>query len=68
FGGNIMAQIITPDARPQFATVRYKVMTPAQQLTIPRGSIENCSVSPDKLKSELILRQVVMKEELPGIS
>ena len=26
FGGNIMAQIITPNTRPQFATVRYKVM------------------------------------------
>ena len=26
FGGNIMAQIITPNSRPQFATVRYKVM------------------------------------------
>lgn len=26
FGGNIMAQIITPDSRPQFATVRYRVM------------------------------------------
>lgn len=25
FGGNIMAQIITPDNRPQFCTVRYKV-------------------------------------------
>ena len=26
FGGNIMAQIITPNHRPQMATVRYKVM------------------------------------------
>lgn len=26
FGGNIMAQIVTPNTRPQFATVRYKVM------------------------------------------
>lgn len=26
FGGNIMAQIVTPHTRPQFATVRYKVM------------------------------------------
>ena len=26
FGGNIMAQIITANTRPQFATVRYKVM------------------------------------------
>ena len=28
FGGNIMAQIITTYTRPQFATVRYKVMNP----------------------------------------
>ncbi len=28
FGGNIMAQIITARTRPQFATVRYKVMDP----------------------------------------
>ena len=26
FGGNIMAQIVTANTRPQFATVRYKVM------------------------------------------
>lgn len=32
FGGNIMAQIITPNNRPQFATVRYKVMdTPERE-------------------------------------
>ena len=32
FGGNIMAQIITADTRPQFATVRYKVMNaPARE-------------------------------------
>ena len=30
FGGNIMAQIVTPNTRPQFATVRYKVMDQAQ--------------------------------------
>jgi len=29
FGGNIMARIVTPRSRPQFATVRYKVMQPA---------------------------------------
>ena len=28
FGGNIMAQIIATNTRPQFATVRYKVMNP----------------------------------------
>jgi len=31
FGGNIMAQIITANHRPQFATVRYKVMDMATQ-------------------------------------
>ena len=32
FGGNIMAQIVTTNTRPQFATVRYKVMdAPARQ-------------------------------------
>jgi electron transfer flavoprotein alpha subunit len=32
FGGNIMAQIITPGTRPQFATVRYRVMdAPARE-------------------------------------
>lgn len=34
FGGNIMAQIVTPFTRPQFATVRYKVMdAPSRQET-----------------------------------
>ncbi len=31
FGGNIMAQIVTPDSRPQLCTVRYKVFNPAQK-------------------------------------
>ncbi|MGI6004029.1 MAG: electron transfer flavoprotein subunit alpha [Christensenellales bacterium] len=30
FGGNIMAKIVTENARPQMATVRYKVMAPAR--------------------------------------
>ncbi|MFP4416990.1 MAG: FAD-binding protein [Chitinispirillaceae bacterium] len=30
FGGNLMATIICPDHRPQMATVRHKVMKPAQ--------------------------------------
>lgn len=39
FGGNIMAQIITTNTRPQFATVRYKVMTPAVRREQPTGEI-----------------------------
>lgn len=32
FGGNIMAQIVTTDTRPQFATVRYNVMKPIEPI------------------------------------
>ena len=37
FGGNIMAQIITTNTRPQFATVRYKVMNPPARSDEPSG-------------------------------
>jgi len=39
FGGNIMAQIITPRTRPQFATVRYKVMDAPKRNDAPEGEI-----------------------------
>ncbi|MBQ9325285.1 MAG: FAD-binding protein [Clostridia bacterium] len=39
FGGNIMAQIVTPHTRPQFATVRYKVMNPAVRRDDASGQI-----------------------------
>ncbi len=37
FGGNIMAQIITSNTRPQFATVRYKVMDAPQRRSEAAG-------------------------------
>lgn len=39
FGGNIMAQIITPNTRPQFATVRYKVMNAPARAEEAAGTI-----------------------------
>jgi electron transfer flavoprotein alpha subunit len=39
FGGNIMATIITPDHRPQLATVRHKVMTPLTKNPDKQGEI-----------------------------
>ena len=41
FGGNIMAQIITANTRPQFATVRYKVMNPPVRCEEASGEILN---------------------------
>ena len=39
FGGNIMAQIVTPNTRPQFATVRYKVMEAPKRMEEEMGEV-----------------------------
>ncbi len=39
FGGNIMATIVTPNHRPQMATVRHKVMKPAKRDDARTGEI-----------------------------
>ena len=53
FGGNIMAEIITPRSRPQFATVRYKVMDEAP-LCEPFGEIIQMKVKDTKSGIEVI--------------
>lgn len=68
FGGNIMAQIITPYTRPQFATVRYKVMPPARPVKEPWGTVVNRTVRPEFLQSAITVREVASREEAPGIS
>jgi len=39
FGGNIMATIVTPNHRPQMATVRHKVMSPLEKDEARTGQI-----------------------------
>lgn len=68
FGGNIMAQISTPYTRPQFATVRYKVMDKAIRIDNPRGVVESYHLDKSKLKSAIKIRKVIHKEKIPGIS
>lgn len=45
FGGNIMAQIVITDSRPQFATVRYKVMDKAKKVPQPTGRVTVCETT-----------------------
>lgn len=45
FGGNIMAQIGITKSRPQFATVRYKVMDKAEKVKDPHGQVIVCPVN-----------------------
>lgn len=53
FGGNIMAQIITPNTRPQFCTVRYKVFSEPQQEENAIGEIVKMTLSPEMLLSNI---------------
>ena len=53
FGGNIMAQIITPNTRPQFCTARYKVFTEPKPTDNPGGEVVNMTVSEEMLSSAI---------------
>lgn len=53
FGGNIMAHIHTPNNRPQFATVRYKIFSEPEEVESPNGKITLCSISKEKLVSNI---------------
>ncbi|WP_032121901.1 electron transfer flavoprotein subunit alpha [Clostridium amazonitimonense] len=68
FGGNIMAQIITPNNRPQMATVRYKVMNPAERVEDKKGILKICSIEKEKLSSNIEVIKVTEKEKETSIS
>ncbi len=53
FGGNIMAQIITPNTRPQFCTARYKVFTAPEKTENPKGEIVKMTVTEKMLSSDI---------------
>lgn len=46
FGGNIMAQIITPNTRPQFCTARYKVFSEPKPCDNPAGEVVRMELNP----------------------
>lgn len=68
FGGNIMAQIVTPNSRPQLATVRYKVMTAPERSEDAKGEIIKCEINKENLKSKITALDVKKKNKDVGIS
>lgn len=66
FGGNIMAQIVTANSRPQFATVRYKVMDAAEK-TEPHGEVVHRDVSAAMLTSGIEVVSTTVMEKVKGI-
>lgn len=68
FGGNIMAQIVTPNSRPQLATVRYKVMSAPNRNEISNGKVISCNIGKEKLSSNIIIKNIVKKQKEHSIS
>jgi len=63
FGGNIMATIISPDSRPQMATVRHKVMTEAEPVEGAEGKIIKEEFPEDAYTSRSKLLDIVEEIE-----
>ena len=53
YGGNIMATIITPNGRPQMATVRYKMFPEAKQVDRPRGVTVKKTVNMSRVRDRV---------------
>ena len=62
FGGNIMAQIVTPNTRPQFCTVRYKVFAEPKPSDAPSGEIIPMEVTEEMLRSGI---RILASEDKP---
>jgi Electron transfer flavoprotein, alpha subunit len=68
FGGNIMAQIINPNNRPQLATVRYKVMNAPERSSEASGKITVADMDKSKLVSNINVLKVTKKVVESSIS
>ena len=68
FGGNIMAQIVTPHTRPQFCTVRYKVFPEPRPTEGADCEIREMAVTDEMLRSAIDISGVVEKPKDIDIS
>lgn len=68
FGGNIMAQIITQNHRPQLCTVRYKIFSAPERQEIPSGGIHKFLVKEEHLDTKIKVLEVTKKEVEEDIS
>ena len=61
-------EIITPNSRPQLATVRYKVMSAPERNENEAGEIVRLSIEKENLKSNINVLEVVPKSKEKEIS
>jgi len=67
FGGNIMAEIVIDDSRPQFATVRYKTMDAAKPVEDPVGRVVLCAATDAMARSRIDVTSVMAIPEAKNI-
>lgn len=67
FGGNIMAEILTPNTRPQMATVRYKIMEAPARSKEARGSIIALELPEEGLTSSIEVLGITKKPKEKSI-
>jgi len=68
FGGNIMAQIVTPRHRPQLCTVRYRIFSALPPLTNPTGRIQQMQIESARVTTSTKIIEVRHKPKLIDIS
>ena len=68
FGGNIMAQIVTPHTRPQFCTVRYKVFPEPKPTESPAGEVVAMEVTDKMVQTGVKVLHTVEKPKDIDIS
>lgn len=68
FGGNIMAQIITPDSRPQFCTVRYKIFDAPKKVDEITGEAIFMKIEDKWLQSRIEIVEIKEKPKEMDIS
>ena len=61
FGGNIMAQIVTPKNRPQFCTARYKVFSEPKPTELPGGEVVPMAVTEEMCRSAITVTATTQK-------
>lgn len=68
FGGNIMAQIVTPKNRPQFCTVRYKIFSAPPVTKEPSGTIRTMEVTDGMIDRRIRVEEIIHKPKEIDIS
>ena len=67
FGGNVMAQIVCPNHRPQMATVRYKIFKMPEKV-VPFGETVYMETKDIDMSSNIQIVEIKEKEKVTDIS